>query len=138
MEKIIIKKSISKIGILCAIYISIALYLLFINGNGSDAYIIRKGQAIGGILLLSFTTIFIYHAITLKFKYITIDENGLNDNISILFPEKHQWHKIMNIEVKNFEILLTTQYETKGFGYLDINKDEIENIKQYISSYLNK
>ena len=138
MEKIIIKKSISKIGILCAIYIAIALYLVFINGNGSDSYIIRKGRAIGGILLLSFTIIFIYNAIILKFKYITIDENGFNDNISILFPDMHQWYKIKSVEIKDFEIILTTQHETKGFGYLHINKDEIENIKKYISLHLNK
>jgi len=138
MEKIIIKKSISKIVILCAAFIIIALYLLFINGNGSNSYIIRKGQAIGGIFLLLFTIIFIYNIVTLKFKYITIDSNGFNDNISILFPEIYQWHKIKSIEIKDSEIILTTQYETKGFGFLHINKEEIENIHKYTSLYLKK
>lgn len=137
-EKIIIKKSISKIGILCAIYIAIALYLSFINGNGSNSYIIRKGRAIGGIFLLLFIIMFIYNVITFKFKYITIDANGFNDNISILFPEMYQWHKIKNIELKNSEIILTTQFERKRFGFMHINKDELDNIHKFISLYLTK
>lgn len=135
--KIIIKKSISKTGFLCSIYIIIALYLLFINGNGSDAYITRKGQAIGVIFLLSFTTIFIYNIITLKLKYITIDDNGFHDNISILFPEMYPWHKIINIEIKNYDIIITTKHETKRFGFLDINKDNKKRIQKFISLHLN-
>lgn len=136
----IIRKSITIIILTRLALIVASLFLWFYLGANVSGYMGRRCEATG-FLIGSMTVInLMYHLVTYRFKYLSFTQDGVEDKMSILFPDKYPWIKIKEFEiVGNHKIIISTGVARKEFSELAISDKEKSIIqKKYRLHRLNK
>jgi hypothetical protein len=96
----------------------------------------RKGEGLGGVLIIIFSVRLLIDCILYNRRYVLINSTGIYDHSSILFSGNYHWNKIVELDVTQTTLIIHEEHSCLIVHELYITQENLRAINDYREKFI--